>query len=75
MFNDKYSMINDEKYFSANTKLTQKSQTLIIGRLLIIFLLLVVSWIWNNGRLKLSFEDFARANEEEFVVTIKLVAT
>ncbi len=51
-------MINDEKYFSANTKLTQKSQTLIIGRLLIIFLLLVVSWIWNNGRLKLSFEDF-----------------
>ncbi len=51
-------MINDEKYFSANTKLTQKSQTLIIERLLIIFLLLVVSWIWNNGQLKLSFEDF-----------------
>ncbi|MBA3692490.1 MAG: hypothetical protein H0X72_02465 [Acidobacteria bacterium] len=23
-----------------------------------IFLFLVVSWIWNNGRLKLSFEDF-----------------
>jgi len=48
----------DEKYFSANTKLTQKIQTLVIRRLLVIFLFLVASWIWNNGRLELSFEDF-----------------
>jgi len=47
----------DEKYSSANTKLTQKIQTLIIGRLLVIVLLLVASWIWNNRQLKLSFED------------------
>jgi len=65
-------MINDEKYSSANTKLTQKSQTLIIGRLLIIFLVLVVSWIWNNGRLKLSFEDFPRDLFLVFLISVGL---
>jgi two-component system, NtrC family, sensor histidine kinase PilS len=32
--------------------------TLIIGRLMVIFILLVTGWIWNSGRLQLSFEQF-----------------
>ena len=34
-------------------------QTLIIGRLLVIFFLLVASWVWSSGRLRLSFETFS----------------
>ena len=33
-------------------------QTLIIGRLMVIFFLLVASWVWNSGRLRLSFDQF-----------------
>jgi len=62
----------DEKHFSANTKLTQKIQTLIIGRLLAIFLLLVASWVWNSGRLKLSFEDFPRGLFLVFLISVGL---
>ncbi len=47
-----------ENESSLNPKLVQKIQTLIVGRLLVIFLLLVATWIWNSGRLKLSFENF-----------------
>jgi two-component system sensor histidine kinase PilS (NtrC family) len=62
----------DENGFSANTKLTQKIQTLIIGRLLAIFLLLVGSWIWNSGRLRLSFEDFPRGLFFVFLISVGL---
>ena len=62
----------DENNFSANTKLTQRIQTLIIGRLLVIFLLLVASWIWNSGRLKLSFEDFPRWLFLVFLISVGL---
>ena len=48
----------DEKIFSANIQQSQKIQTLIIGRLMTIFLLLVAAWIWHSGRLKFSFENF-----------------
>jgi len=50
----------NEKFFSSESNQTQRIQTLIVGRLLAIFLLLVASWIWSSGRLKLSFEDFPR---------------
>ncbi|MGI8786886.1 MAG: two-component system sensor histidine kinase NtrB [Pyrinomonadaceae bacterium] len=62
----------NEKYLSANTHLAQKIQTLIIGRLLTIFLLLVASWIWNSGRLKLSFEDFPRGLFLVFLISVGL---
>ncbi len=48
----------DEKVFQAKDELTNKIQLLIIGRLMALFLLLVGSWIWNSGRLKLSFDEF-----------------
>ena len=62
----------DEKFFSANTKLTQRIQTLIIGRLFVIFLLLVTSWIWNSGQLKLSFDDLPRGFFLAFVASVGL---
>ncbi len=55
-----FSMVVEEKHISIDETIAQKIQNLIIGRLLTIFLLLVASWIWNSGHLKLSFEDFPR---------------
>ena len=62
----------NEKEFSANPKLTQKIQTLIIGRLLVIFLLLVASWVWNSGRLKLSFDTFPKGLFLVFLISVGL---
>ncbi|MGI8642177.1 MAG: two-component system sensor histidine kinase NtrB [Pyrinomonadaceae bacterium] len=50
----------DEKRFSANTKPARKIQTLIIGRLFVIFLLFVIKWIWNGGQSKFSFSAYPR---------------
>ncbi len=48
----------DEKAISANSKQIQRIQTLVIGRLLTIFLLLVSSWFWYSGTLRFSAENF-----------------
>lgn len=63
---------SDEKDFSADTKLMQKIQTLIIGRLLVIFILLVASWFWNSQKLKLSIEDFPRGLFLVFIISVGL---
>ena len=55
-------------YFS----LEQKLQTLIIGRLLVVFLLLVTSWFWHSGNIKLSYENFPRGLFIVFVVAVGL---
>ncbi len=62
----------DEKEFSANPNLTHKIQTLIIGRLLVIFLLLVASWVWNSGTLKLSFDNFPQGLFLVFLISVGL---
>ena len=62
----------NEKFFSSETNQTQRIQTLIVGRLLAIFLLLVASWIWSSGRLKLSFEDFPRGLFLVFLIAVGL---
>lgn len=62
----------DEKIFSANPKQVQRIQTLIVGRLLAIFLLLVTSWFWHSGRLKLSFEDFPQGLFLVFLISVGL---
>ncbi len=46
---------------------------LIIGRLVVIFRLLVASWIWNSGRLKISFEDFPRDLFLVFLISVGLM--
>lgn len=62
----------DEKLFSANPKQVQRIQTLIVGRLLVIFLLLVTSWFWHSGRLKLSFVDFPQGLFLVFLISVGL---
>lgn len=46
----------DEKAAAANARQAQRIQTLIIGRLLAIFLVLVTSWIWFSGGLRVSLD-------------------
>ncbi len=62
----------DEKYLSANTQTTQRIQTLIIGRLMVIFVLLVGSWIWNSGQLVLSIEKYPRGLLLVFLLSVGL---
>lgn len=58
-----------EKQFPAKA---QKVQTLIIGRLMVIFLLLVAGWAWHEGQLKFSFESFPRDLFLAFVISVGL---
>ena len=65
-------MVLEEKEFSAEQTIAQKIQTLIIGRLMTIFLLLVASWVWNSGHLKLNLEEFPRGLFLVFVIAVGL---
>jgi len=60
----------DEK--DATAKQMQRIQTLIIGRLLAIFLLLVTSWFWSSGTINLSFENFPQGIFLVFLVSVGL---
>lgn len=62
----------NEKKDSIESNQAQSIQTLIIGRLLVIFLLLVGSWVWNSGQLKLSFENFPRGLFLVFLIAVGL---
>jgi two-component system sensor histidine kinase PilS (NtrC family) len=65
-------MQTNDKYFQLFTQPTQRLQTLIIGRLMATFLLLVASWFWNSGNVKLSFEDFPRGLFFVFLISVGL---
>jgi two-component system sensor histidine kinase PilS (NtrC family) len=65
-------MQTNDKFFQLFTQPTQRIQTLIIGRLMATFLLLVASWFWNSGHLKLSFEDFPRGLFFVFLISVGL---
>lgn len=60
----------DEKITQANSSQINKFQLLIIGRLLVLFLLMIVSWLWNSGQFRLSFENFPR---DLFIVFLTFV--
>jgi two-component system sensor histidine kinase PilS (NtrC family) len=62
----------DEKDFSAKEGLTNKIQLLIIGRLLVLFLLLIATWLWNSGHLKLSFDEFPQKLFLAFLIFVGL---
>ncbi len=51
---------SDEKNIQTADGQINKFQLLIIGRLLVLFLLMVASWLWNSGQFRLSFENFPR---------------
>lgn len=75
MMDEKYNfpMLNDAKNWFISEEMTRKLQNLIIGRLLVIFLLLVAVWIFHSGPLKLSLEYFPR--EMLFVLLISVGLT
>ncbi|MBV9241643.1 MAG: PAS domain S-box protein [Acidobacteria bacterium] len=62
----------DEKAAAANSALTQRMLTLIIGRLVVIFLLLATSWFWASGTLRLSFDKFPQWLIPLFMVAVGL---
>jgi two-component system sensor histidine kinase PilS (NtrC family) len=62
----------DEKAAAANSALMQRMQTLIIGRLVVIFLLLATSWFWASGTLRLSFDKFPQWLIPLFMVAVGL---
>jgi two-component system, NtrC family, sensor histidine kinase PilS len=64
--------ILDEKADSANATQMQRIQTLIIGRLMAIFLLLVTSWFWFGGSLRLSFENVPPGMFLVFLISVGL---
>lgn len=62
----------DEKNGAANLALLQRLQTLVIGRLVVIFLLLATVWFWSSGALRLSFEKFPQKLFPLFVISVGL---
>src|ERR1043166_1459857 len=62
----------DEKAGSANAKQMQRIPTLILGRLLAIFLLLITSWFWYSGTVNLTFETFPQGIFLVFLVSVGL---
>ncbi len=65
-------MFDDAKSWWTEGATTRLMQNLIIGRLMAIFLLLVASWIWASGRLKLSFDEFPRGLFFVFLISVGL---
>src|SRR5688572_27400266 len=61
----------NEKYRVANFR-QMTVQTLILGRLVVIFLLLISTWIWHSGRLTLSFDTFPQSIFLGFIVSVGL---
>src|SRR3954452_9175428 len=57
---------------TTNSNQMQRIQTLIIGRLMAIFLLVVASWFWASGTLKLSFENFPQGLFLVFLISASL---
>ena len=63
-----------EKESTANLTQVQRVQTLVIGRLIIIFLLLVTSWIWYSGTVDFTFRGFPRGPFLIFTISVGLTA-
>jgi len=62
----------DENAISTNFAWVQSVQTLIIGRLIVVFLLLITTWVWYSGRLELSFDRFPRGVTLIFLIAVGL---
>ncbi len=62
----------DETAGPANSPQINRIQSLIIGRLMIIFLLLVATWVWHSGAIKLSFESFPQGLFLVFLISVGL---
>lgn len=65
------SSLND-KADSANSKAVQRIQMLIIGRLIVVFFLLVTNWIWYSDRVDVSVDNFPRSLFIVFIISVGL---
>jgi two-component system, NtrC family, sensor histidine kinase PilS len=61
----------DEKFLSANAT-PSSVQTLILGRLVLIFLLFVITWFWYTRRLAFSIGEFPQSILLGFTVSVGL---
>lgn len=57
---------------SANASLMQKVQSLVIGRLVVIFLLLVTSWIWYSGSALFTLQSIPQSPLLIFIISVGL---
>lgn len=64
----------DENVGPANHVSLQKLQTLIVGRLIVVFLLLVTSWIWYSGSFRFTIDNFPQGPLLVFVISVGLTA-
>lgn len=62
----------NETSISSNFSWLQSVQTLIIGRLFVVFLLLITTWVWYSGRLELDFDRFPQGLILIFIVAVGL---
>ena len=63
----------NQKFFFNEINLTQRIQTLIIGRLLVIFLLLTASWLYNGGgNLRFTLDNFPQYLFIVFLISVGL---
>ena len=62
----------NENAFSANASLNQRVLLLIIGRLVVIFLLLVSSWIWYSGSTEFSIQSIPQSTLFVFIISVGL---
>lgn len=62
----------DEIAPTTNSRETLRIQTLIIGRLLVIFLMLVASWYWHAGSFEAAYDSIPRGLLFVFVVSVGL---
>jgi two-component system sensor histidine kinase PilS (NtrC family) len=64
----------DENLSATNRPGPQSVQTLVIGRLIVVFLLLVSSWVWYTGSLAFSFDNLPQGPLVVFVISVGLTA-
>ena len=63
--------LNDNT-LGANGTFTQRVQMLVIGRLVVIFLLLVTSWIWSSGSAQFSLQSIPQGPLLVFIISVGL---
>jgi two-component system sensor histidine kinase PilS (NtrC family) len=65
-------VILDDNATAANSSPVQRVQTLIIGRLIVVFLLMVTGWVWYSGSFTLSLNEIPRGPFLVFVISVGL---
>jgi hypothetical protein len=62
----------NDNMLRANVTLAQRVQMLVIGRLVVIFLLLVTSWIWTSGSAQFTLQSIPQGPLLVFILSVGL---